>query len=95
MAQTRITDADLKNLCNRINKLTGSPIEQYTFWDDGHYHSNIGNYYISGAYGGVKLERIVNDGGGCQDISHNGFGTKRELYTWMDAFLRGLESRSV
>ena len=81
----RITQKDLEHLRDRINKVTGSPMEG---WGKG--GSNIGHYYISGAYGGVKLECYVNKSGGCEAISHQGHGTKRQLYDWMIAFLAGV-----
>lgn len=86
----RITKDDLERLVERINKATGSPLEPWTRREDGRLKANVGNYYLSGAYGGVKLERVCSDSGGCDDISTDGFGTKRQLYTWMRAFLAGL-----
>lgn len=88
----RIRRKDLDVLVDRINMVTGSPMASYTKTDKMPYKANIGNYYIEGAYGGVKLVRIVSDGGGIENISTGGFGTKRELYNWMQAFLEGLSS---
>ncbi len=89
----RITRKQLDCLVSRINKITGSPEAGYTKTADGKFQANIGHYYISGAYGGVKLERICSEGGGCSDISTDGFGTKRQLYTWMRAFIAGLSEK--
>ncbi len=89
----RITNADLDFLVSRINQVTGSPLEPYTKTDTPRvpaYTANIGNYHISGAYGGVKLVRMDNEGGGIETISTVGYGTKRELYNWMQAFLAGI-----
>ena len=52
------------------------------------FKSNINHYCLDMAYSGVKLVRIVNDGGGQREIS---YGTKRELYYFMRAFILGLE----
>ncbi len=91
----RITNKDLDRLVNFINKATGNPLEPYG--KDpvmGGYVANIGNYHIDSAYGGIKLVRMDNDGGGTSDISTNGYGTKRELYSWMVAFLAGIGATS-
>ncbi len=87
---SRITQKDLEYLRNRINKKTDSPMEPWSTNEQGKSVSTVGHYYISGAYGGVKLERLCNEHGGCQTISTQGFGTKRQLYNWMQAFLLGL-----
>lgn len=84
----RITNNDLAHLRDRINKATGSPMEEWSTNGDGKTKANVGNYYIS-AYGGVKLERIENTDGGSREVSTQGFSTKRELYDWMSAFLAG------
>ena len=86
----RIKQSDLEHLVERINKVTDSPLEPWGKDGQGKLRANVGNYYLSGAYGGVKLERMVSESGGCDDISTDGFGTKRQLYTWMRAFLAGL-----
>lgn len=81
----RITQSDLESLVDRINKATDSPTEPYTGGK-----GNVGNYHLSYAYGGVKLYRMDNGRGGVRTISTGGYGTKRELYVWMDAFLTGI-----
>lgn len=85
----RITQKDLENVCNRINIAAGTPVTAYNR-EDGKFTANIGNYYVDGAYGGVQLQQIVNEGGGCRTIT-SGYCTKRELYNQMHAFLKGLE----
>ena len=76
---SRITQGDIENLTYRINIATNSPIVH-----------EANHYYLSYAYGGVKLERTCNDGRGCNEVSTDGFSTKRKLYDWMTAFLSGL-----
>lgn len=85
----RITQKDLEYQVDRINEVTGSPKTSYTKETDGTFHANIGNYHLDYAYGGVKLHRMVNPGGGVTEISNGGYGTKRELWEWMRAFLAG------
>lgn len=86
----RITDRHINALVADINRITGSPAEPYTKGDDGHYHANPGNFHLDQAYGGVQLARMVGETGSITVISTTGFGTKRELYNWMTAYIRGL-----
>ena len=87
----RITQKDLEAVVTRINKTTGNPTESYIRGEDGRYHAQIGNYHISGAYGGVSLHQMANDGGGVHDVFSCGHVTKRDLYNRMQAFINGLE----
>lgn len=50
----RITDKQLEALCDRLNKLTRSPLTPYTRTGNS-FKANIGNYHLSHAYGGVCL----------------------------------------
>ena len=89
----RITNKDLEYLVNRINEVTNSPKESYTKNETtGRYQSNVGNYNIYGAYGGVSLHRIVNESGGIKDVFSCGCVPKRELYNRMQSFLSGLSA---
>lgn len=90
MAQ-RITDKQLQAVVDRINRITGSPMEYMTM-TDGKRTINIGHYHISGAYGGVCLHRTMNDDGGVNCPIRQGHIPKRELYERMHAFIAGLES---
>lgn len=87
----RITQKDLEYLVKRINEVTDSPLTSWSKTGIGKFNANIGNYHLDYAYGGVKLVRMVNPGGGITEISRDGFGTKRELFNWMRAFLAGLD----
>ena len=82
----RITEANLQGLCDRLNRVTGSPEKPYI---DG--KCQIGNYHISHAYGGVCLHRMHNDGGGVTEPLYCGHCPKRELWNRMHAFLKGIE----
>lgn len=88
----RVTDKMLQFLVDRINEVTGSPKEPWTRKGDK-LTSNIGNYHISSAYGGVCLHRMMNGGGGVNTPLVCGHVPKRELYNAMRAFLTGLEQR--
>lgn len=90
----RITQKDLEYLVKRINEATNSPLEPYTKDADGNFATNIDNYHLDYAYGGAKLIRMCNLGGGISTISTGGYGTKRELYHWMTAFLAGISQNN-
>lgn len=82
----RITVKHLRPLVDRLNEVTGSPKEPY-MRVDGRYHANLGNYHLSGQYGGWSLERMATDGGGVNTIFHT--GTAREIYDKIHAYLAG------
>jgi hypothetical protein len=86
-----ITLKNLQAVVDRINKATGSPMEPYTKVD-GELIANIGNYYLSSAYCGYALYRMVNVGGGIMDISNSGHMTKRALYDMLHMYLAGYEA---
>lgn len=87
---TRITEKHLEATINRINRITGSPEKPYSTID-GKFTANVGNYHLSGAYGGVCLHRMHNDGGGVSSPLGGGYVPKRELYERMHAFIAGLD----
>lgn len=91
MARSRITDKDLQSLCDTINELTGSPKQAYSKGADGKHRANIGNFHISGAYGGVNVHRMSNEGGGINTPLGGGYHTKRELYEKLNAYIGGLQ----
>lgn len=84
----RIKLANLEHLVQRINEATNSPLT-YSTKIDGKHSINIGHYHLDGAYGGWKLVRTMNDGGGIDEITY-GYCSKRELYDKMLAFLSGI-----
>lgn len=92
MAQ-RITENDLKMVCLRLNKLTGSPEKPYAIID-GKNKAQIGNYHISHAYGGVCLHRMFNEGGAVTSVLSCGHIPKKELYYLMHAYIAGLEAKT-
>ena len=89
----RITENDLRVVCNRINVITGSPREPYVRDSRGVLVACIGNYHISSAYGGVCLQRMQTEGGGVDTPINSGYVTKRELYNLMHAYIQGLENQ--
>jgi hypothetical protein len=90
-----VTESQLKAVVARINRITGSPSEPYTKNADGKYSSNIGNYHLDGAYGGVSLHRMASDGGGASDVLQCGHVSKRELLSLMFAYIAGLNDAAA
>jgi hypothetical protein len=86
----RITNAHLESLVNYINQITNSPAESYTE-SGGKYTANVGNYHLDWAYSGVNLIRMCNESGGVSQPLGGGFGTKRELYEKLQAYIRGIQ----
>ena len=87
----QITMRDLDGVVKRLNQITRSPL---TPWEhvNGQNVANIGNYHLDGAYGGWKLERMVNEHGGVTDVLYSGYESKRELYGMIHAYIRGIEA---
>jgi len=92
----RITMNYLEASVRRINEITGNKLEPYTdtgiaMWLSGNrFKINIGNYHLSGAYGGWALYQMETKGGGVKDIFECGHVPKKELYNRMDGFIKGL-----
>ena len=83
----RITKKQLENKVNYLNDLTGNARKPYIFGKG----SNVGTYYIQGAYGGYQLQQIVNKNGGARTLLNTGYTTKKELYNNINSFLLGIE----
>ena len=104
---TRITQKDLEAVVARINRATGNALTPYRreldaplsgpALDKGEtrpysHKANIGNYHLSGAYGGVALHQMISDGGDVRSVFGCGHVSKRELYSQMQAFLSGIDA---
>jgi len=86
----RITKAILDARVRGLNERTGNPLEPYKLNENtGRYEAQIGCFYVGGAYGGFRLEQIVNEGGGSRDISLR--GTRRDVFTFIGAMLTGFQ----
>ena len=57
----RITEKHLEKLIDRINIVTKNPTTPWTKFKNGNIKSNIGNYHLDGAYGGVALHQMINE----------------------------------
>ena len=87
--KTRITDSMLEACIRRLNELTGSPL---TPWSqvDGRNVANVGNFHLSGAYGGVCVHRMHSTSGGVTTPIISYHTTKRELYDRINSFMDGI-----
>lgn len=83
----RVTEKQLQSIVDRINRITGSPMEP---WTNG--KANIGNYHLSHAYGGVCLHRMSTNGGGVSSPLSTGHIPKRELAGLLYAFISGIDT---
>ena len=88
--QHRVTQSHLQAVVDRINRITQSPMVPYAKDADGKHIAQIGNYHLSGAYGGVCLHRMQNDGGGVSSPLSSGHITNRQLLDLMYAYIQGL-----
>ena len=94
MSRSRITRRDLESVATLLNQMTDNPEAPYRKEGD-RYVANVGNYHISGAYGGFALHQMANAGGGIRDVRRSGHGPARDLYERMHAYRYGLESGEV
>lgn len=86
--------ADLNGALRGLNRIAGFSEEECdaplnTRGEDGTYRAMVGRYVLQGAYGGLQLQQIVNEGGGVRAITQ-GYGTKREVYHLIHAYREGL-----
>lgn len=87
----RITIKHLRALCERLNRITGSPMTYSSHKAGEPFCSNIGHFHISQAYGGYCLQRVSNTSGGVSCPLFHGHMPARHVYNEMHAFIRGLE----
>jgi hypothetical protein len=84
----RVTEKQLQAIVDRLNRITGSPMEPYIGRE-----AQIGNYHLSHAYGGVCLHRMHNENGGVSSPLSIGHVSKRELAALMYAYISGIETQ--
>lgn len=86
----KTTRKTLEAIAGWINDATKSPKEPYSR-KRGKLVANVGNFHISGAYGGFCLHRMHNESGGVTTPLDAGHIPARELEGKMRAFLAGLD----
>lgn len=85
----RVTISMLQAKVDRINDEIGAERSVFTKTDYG-TKTNVGTFYISQAYGGVALVRIVNTSGAITMPVRSGHITKKELNHQLDGILYAL-----
>jgi len=88
----KITMRHLDGLIAILNRITNSPSTYSNKRETGNFKANIGHYHLDQAYGGVRLARVVNENGGISSPISMPFGTKREAYLLIAAFIGGIEA---
>lgn len=53
-------------------------------------HSDTGSIHLGGAYGGWRVEQIINESGGISILSRDGYGTLREARIFLDGMVAAL-----
>ena len=86
----RITRKQLQAAVDTLNSMTDSPSEPYRKEGDK-WVANVGNFHISGAYGGFSLHRMCNEGGGVRDIFYCGHVPARQLFELIRAYRLGIQ----
>ena len=90
----RITRKHLDYVVDAINMRAGTPPRPWSDRDaNGKITANVGNYHIGSAYGGWRLEQMMNEGGGIRNVFGIGYVPKRELYGLLQAYHGGLTSK--
>ena len=91
----RTTLARLEILVESLHRITKSPTETYQTGTvplgSVGLTANVGNYHLDGAYGGWQLARIVNEGGGTDNVLGCGYVSKSELEKMICAYRDGIE----
>ena len=85
----RITRAMLDRQVEALNRQAGTPETAWTRAEDGTLTANIGNYHLSGGYGGWQLQQVVNINGGVRTITL-GFRSKREMAEMIRVYSVGM-----
>jgi len=87
----RITQRDLEGLCDVVNDAKGFERRPYGERTKKGCNPNPNVYHLNYAYGRVQLVQMSPEKG-CTGVSEVfGYGTKRELYGQMRAFIKGME----
>ena len=86
----RVTEKDLQNIVDRINRICKTPAKPYV-----DYQPQAGCYHLSFAYGGVSLHQMAPTGTGESDVLRCGHVPKRELQCMMWAFICGIDSQDA
>lgn len=86
-----ITIKFLKAQVDRLNREMNLPLVPY-IREGEKFTAQIGNYHLSGAYGGYSLHKMVTDGGGISDVFGCGHVPKRDLSARISAMIAGIDA---
>jgi len=89
-----VTKKDLKAQVDRLNREMSLPLAPYIREGDK-LVAQIGNYHLSGDYGGHALHKMVTDGGGVSDVFGCGHVTKRDLSARISAMIAKIYAAQV
>jgi hypothetical protein len=84
-----ITIKFLKAQVDRLNREMNLPLVPY-IREGEKFTAQIGNYHLSGAYGGYALHKMATDGGGISDVFGCGHVPKRDLSARISAMIAGI-----
>lgn len=85
----RITRKELDGAVAYLNRITRNESEPYRLTGTKPI-VNIGNFHLSGAYGGFALHQMGNESGGTSDVFSQGHMPMRELYNLIHAYAKGI-----
>tara|TARA_R110000803_G_C11989495_1_gene322015 strand:+ start:61748 stop:62050 length:303 start_codon:yes stop_codon:yes gene_type:complete len=88
MSRERITAARLEALARTLNRVLGTPEDQFSTGLDNHLQENPGNFHISMQNDGYELQQVCETGG-TTGYSQHGHGTARQCYEYIHAFMDG------
>lgn len=93
----RTTMADVAQAVRRLNIASGFTPEEADapLWSkdaSGKHRAMVGRYSVQGAYGGLKLVRVINYGGGERDPLRSGYVSKREIVALINAYTEGIRA---
>lgn len=86
----RTKQKDLETLCNILNRITSSPMEQHSRIN-GRVISNVDNFHLSWQSGGVALHRTSATSGDITCPLGSELISKKDLFTKMEAFIKGVQ----
>jgi len=86
-----VTKKDLKSQVDRLNREMNLPLVPYIREGDK-LVAQIGNFHLSGAYGGYALHKMATPGGGISDVFGCGHITKRDLSARISAMIAGINA---
>lgn len=94
MLSTRVTRADLADLCEQINKLTNSPVAYGAKKTNGETVAFVGHFFCHPVPdgGGFELRRTDMPYGGSVNVLGTGAIPRKDMFNRLNAFIKGIET---